>query len=129
MPYKCIACNKNFRYKVSLKSHKCPVTNSDLKHENEKDEELVHSSNNEIDQEKKLLDSSELGCSEIHKKCILVSRNPHIEISYNAADLKSVNQEEIEKITALNEQISIYKKPGQFSIMIYNKIYCVIVKL
>lgn len=25
MPYKCTACNKSFRYKISQKSHKCPV--------------------------------------------------------------------------------------------------------
>lgn len=25
MPYKCTACNKSFRYKVSQRSHKCPV--------------------------------------------------------------------------------------------------------
>ncbi|XP_076271059.1 uncharacterized protein LOC143202936 isoform X2 [Rhynchophorus ferrugineus] len=25
MPYKCTACNKSFRYKVSQKSHKCPM--------------------------------------------------------------------------------------------------------
>lgn len=26
MPYKCTACDKSFRYKVSQRSHKCPVS-------------------------------------------------------------------------------------------------------
>lgn len=132
MPYKCTACNKNFRYKVSQKSHKCSMNNSeplsdifnnqsdDKKRENTPDEESKDSKAStskkivsEVDYGGEQMESSnETEKSEVLKTSILVSCNPLIEISYNAADLQSAMKHVVTEDVVPTKEDSIPRDTG-----------------
>lgn len=112
MPYKCNICDKSFRYKVSQKSHKCIMSNIESENGpqndqsiNEKRPKIVNdvmnkcvATNSSLVVPKELLNTEIIELSSVEKSVasqktsILLSCNPHIEITYNAADLESAIQ-------------------------------------
>lgn len=112
MPYKCNVCDKSFRYKVSQKSHKCVMSNIESVNGTENDKSITEKRpkivNDGINKcvattsaavvSKGLPSGELLELASIEKKVapqktsILLSCNPHIEITYNAADLESAIQ-------------------------------------
>lgn len=104
MPYKCTACDKSFRYKVSQRSHKCvaspsgsvvrspaessTVTSQDL------DDDLnsflkmdTFASNRHSADSNVLLPQLEVVENGIEKHSIILNNNERIQITYNKADL------------------------------------------
>lgn len=96
MPYKCTACNKSFRYKVSQRSHKCPmnppgsvirITDSD----NTATNIQANQPSAEVTQVQN--DSSELSMESLHtnKKCIM-------SVDYNTGSINLISGTENEMI-------------------------------
>lgn len=120
MPYKCNVCNKSFRYKVSQKSHKCSANNTEsLKNiENnqsvtENTEKIPSETPNKISSTipsklphmEAMMESIVEKKEETQKTSILLSFNPHIEITYNAADLESAIQNSLVNENVPDEEL------------------------
>lgn len=124
MPYKCTACNKSFRYKVSQRSHKCPVNppGSVVRiPDSEKPPETSVPSPKNVQHNGKCIMSVDLNTgninliaddnkggatfatgggfqenAQIQKESILLNNNEEIEIRYNKADLQlAINKPQI----------------------------------
>lgn len=121
MPYKCTACNKSFRYKVSQRSHKCPVnppgsvvripeaekppeSNEPSPKSFQNDGQCITSVDHNM--ENMIADEYKSGAiftvsggfpenEQIQKESIVLNNNEQIEIRYNKADLQlAINKSE-----------------------------------
>lgn len=134
MPYKCNSCNKSFRYKVSQKSHKCTITKAEPTNGTERSQSIIADKVN-VPNGRKLKQQAKISTTLVTKEdptkqpantfilekdinaqktCILVSSHPHIEISYNAADLKPTIQTHLEQELLLSRDLANDGNSGEF---------------
>lgn len=129
MPYKCTACNKTFRYKVSQKSHKCPINNLDQTNQCKKEQIINNTSDNTNCTESKITDIEDVSSTAVlnpdpNKTSIVVSCDPLIEISYNSADIPRITNT-INDEVAKTEELVAYVKTGSELKFLINYIFII----
>lgn len=127
MPYKCNGCNKSFRYKVSQKSHKCLINDTEsIKNieNNHSGKEIVAklltetpnkntgTTSPSLPHVKSMVEAIVQKTEKAQKTSILLSFNPHIEITYNASDLESATENNIVTENVPNEELLTSDVPG-----------------